>query len=148
VWDLAFAAFGGVPLHARHVVAQEGFTDWGSRSARLRLFLAKYGWTGTTCEFLDVSRARILAHADGVRRLAAAGDSLFTRLVVQGVADDLDTVLAELDTDHIALTAMTCICTAPIRRSVRRGRRSSRADRSICGTGATQVQDWIVYACT
>jgi len=36
-----------VALHARHVVAREGFTDFGSRPARLRLLLAEYGWTGT-----------------------------------------------------------------------------------------------------
>jgi Phosphotransferase enzyme family len=95
-WDLAFAAFSWVPLHARHVVAREGFTDLGSRPARLRLFLAEYGWTGTASEFLDVVRARICAHTAGVRGLAATGDPLFTRLVEQGVADDLDTALAEL----------------------------------------------------
>jgi hypothetical protein len=95
-WDLAFAAFSWVPLHARHVVAREGFTEFGSRPARLRLFLAEYGWTGTTSQFLDVVRARIRAHAAGVRALAAAGDPLFARLVTQGVASDLDTALAEL----------------------------------------------------
>jgi aminoglycoside phosphotransferase (APT) family kinase protein len=96
-WDLAFAAFSWVPLHARHVVAQEGFTDLSTRPARLRLFLAEYGWTRTTSEFLDVVRARIYAHAAGVRNLAAASDPLFTRLIAQGVADDLDTALAELN---------------------------------------------------
>ena len=96
-WDLAFAAFSWVPLHARHVVAREGFTDFGSRPARLRLFLAEYGWTGTIGEFLDIVRARICAHAAGVRGLAATGDPLFTRLVAQGVADDLDLALAELN---------------------------------------------------
>jgi len=104
-WDLAFAAFSWVPLHARHVVAREGFTAFGSRPARLRLFLAEYGWTGTTGEFLDVIRARIRAHAAGVRGLAATGDPLFARLVTQGVADDLDTALAELERDRITLTA-------------------------------------------
>ena len=96
-WDLAFAAFSWVPLHARHVVAREGFTDFGSRPARLRLFLAEYGWTGTIGEFLGIVRARVCAHAAGVRGLAATGDPLFTRLVAQGVADDLDTALAELN---------------------------------------------------
>jgi hypothetical protein len=104
-WDLAFAGFSWVPLHARRVVAREGFTDFGSRPARLRLFLAEYGWTGTTGEFLDVVRSRICAHAAGVRSLAAEGDPLFTRLVEQGVAGDLDTALAGLDGDRITLTA-------------------------------------------
>jgi Phosphotransferase enzyme family len=96
-WDLAFAAFSWVPLHARHVVAREGFTDFGSRPARLRLLLAEYGWAGPTGEFLDIVRARACAHAAGVRGLAATGDPLFTRLVALGVAGDLDIALAELD---------------------------------------------------
>lgn len=29
-WDLAFTAFAWVPLHARHVVAAEGFTHSGT----------------------------------------------------------------------------------------------------------------------
>jgi thiamine kinase-like enzyme len=104
-WDLAFAAFSWVPLHARHVVTREGFTSFSSRPARLRLFLAGYGWTGTTGEFIDVIRAHIRAHAAGVRALAATGDPLFTRLVVHGVADDLDTALIELEKDRSILTA-------------------------------------------
>lgn len=39
VADLAFTAFGWVPLHARHVVAAEGFTAFADRERRLRLFL-------------------------------------------------------------------------------------------------------------
>jgi hypothetical protein len=96
-WDLAFVAFSWVPLHARHVVTREGFTDFGSRPARLRLLLAEYGWTGTIGEFLDIVRARICAYAAGVRALAATGDPLFTRLITQGAADDLDTALTELN---------------------------------------------------
>jgi hypothetical protein len=103
--DLAFTAFSWVPLHARHVVAGEGFTAFGARPARLRLFLAEYGWSGTAGEFLDVVQTRIWAHADGVRALAATGDPLFTRLVAQGVADDLDTALAELEKDRTTLIA-------------------------------------------
>jgi hypothetical protein len=30
-WDLALAAFSWVPLHARHFVAAEGFTDFAAR---------------------------------------------------------------------------------------------------------------------
>ena len=95
-WDLAFAAFSWVPLHARHVVMREGFTDFGARPDRLRLFLNQYGWTGTAAGFLNVVRARVAAHAAGVRELAAAGDPLFIRLAARGVADDLDTALADL----------------------------------------------------
>jgi hypothetical protein len=95
-WDLAFAAFSWVPLHARHVVAAEGFTDFAARPRRLRRFLRAYGWPATEAEFLPVVQARVQAHADGVRRLAAAGDETFGRLLSQGVADDLDRALAEL----------------------------------------------------
>ena len=96
-WDLAFAAFSWVPLHARHVARREGFTEFGARPRRLRLFLAEYGWTGTVAGFLDVVGTRMRAHAAGIRGLAAAGDPLFARLIAQGVAGNLDTALAELD---------------------------------------------------
>jgi hypothetical protein len=95
-WDLAFAAFSWVPLHARHVVAAEGFTDFAARPRRLHRFLRAYGWPALEAEFLEVVRARVQAHADGVRDLAAAGDEVFGRLLSQGVADDLDRALAEL----------------------------------------------------
>ncbi|HEY0543520.1 MAG TPA: hypothetical protein VGD53_34515 [Actinoallomurus sp.] len=42
-WDLAFCAFGWVPLHARHVVAAGGFPDFAARPRRLRRFLDVYG---------------------------------------------------------------------------------------------------------
>ena len=96
-WDVAFAAFGWVPLHAQHVAVREGFTEFSSRPRRLRRFLAEYGWSGTMVDFLDVLRAQIGAHTARVRALADAGDPLFARLARQGVADNLDIALAELD---------------------------------------------------
>lgn len=95
-WDLAFAAFSWVPLHARHVVAAEGFTDFPARPKRLHRFLAAYGRPAGATDFLEVVRERVKAHADGVRELAATGDPVFARLVRQGVTDDLDQALAEL----------------------------------------------------
>jgi hypothetical protein len=95
-WDLAYAAFSWVPLHARRVVAREGFTDFAARPERLRLFLDGYGWAGPAAGFLDVVRDRIRAHAAGLRSLAAAGDPLFARIVSRGGAGDLETALAEL----------------------------------------------------
>jgi Phosphotransferase enzyme family len=97
-WDLAFAAFSWVPLHARHVVAAEGFTDFASRPRRLHQFLRAYGWTGTAAEFLQVIQERVKASADGIRDLAAAGHQAFEQLLRQGAADDLDQALAELAT--------------------------------------------------
>jgi hypothetical protein len=94
-WDVAFAAFSWVPLHARHVVAREGFTDFDSRPRRLQLFLAEYGWTGPTSVFLKVVAARIRAHVTSLRDLAAR-DPLFARIVTQGGADAVEAALAEL----------------------------------------------------
>jgi hypothetical protein len=95
-WDLAFAAFSWVPLHARHVVTAEGFTDFTARPRRLQRFLRAYGWSATTGEFLEVVQARVQAHADAVRDLAGAGDEVSGRLLRQGVADNLDQAIAEL----------------------------------------------------
>jgi len=95
-WDLAFAGFSWVPLHARRVVSAEGFTDFAARPRRLGRFLGAYGWAATAAEFLEVVRARVKAHADGIRDLAAAGDEACERLLRQGAADDLDQALAEL----------------------------------------------------
>jgi hypothetical protein len=94
-WDVAFAAFSWVPLHARHVAAREGFTDFKGRPRRLQLFLAEYGWTGPTPAFLKVVAARIQAHVTSLRDLAVH-DPVFARIVTQGGADDLETALAEL----------------------------------------------------
>lgn len=57
IWDLAFAAFSWVPLHARHVVAAEGFTDFDARPRRLRLLLDAYGWTGQPASWSTPSGA-------------------------------------------------------------------------------------------
>ena len=95
-WDLALAAFSWVPLHTRHYVTAEGFTDFAARPRRLAQFLSVYSWPGTAGEFLEVVEARIRAHADGIRDLAAAGDEAFGRLLGQGVPDALDQAIAEL----------------------------------------------------
>ena len=95
-WDLALAAFSWVPLHARHVVAAEGFTGFAARPGRLDRFLRAYGWSATTGEFLDVVVARVKTHADGIRDLAACGDEAFGRLLRQGVPEALDQAVAEL----------------------------------------------------
>ena len=96
-WDLAFTAFSWVPLHARRVAAREGFADFAARQRRLRRFLEVYGWSGAAEDFTEVVRARVVAQADGVRRLADGGDPVFVRLVAQGTCDDLDRAVAELD---------------------------------------------------
>jgi hypothetical protein len=95
-WDLAFTAFSWVPLHARHVVAAEGFTDFTARPQRLHRFLDVYGWSASQTAFIKVVQARARAHADGIRRLAAEGEPLFDKLLQQGVAADLDRAIVEL----------------------------------------------------
>ncbi|RAS63780.1 phosphotransferase family enzyme [Lentzea atacamensis] len=93
--DLAFAAFSWVPLHARHVVEAEGFTDFAVRPRRLRRFLTAYGWSGQAEDFLDVVRARIIAQAEGIRGLT--DDPVFAEMVRNGVVDSLDRAVEELD---------------------------------------------------
>jgi thiamine kinase-like enzyme len=80
-WDLAFTAFGWVPLHARHVVAAEGFTAFADRPRRLRLFLDTYGWDGPAAEFIEIVRERVSASARGIRRIAAAGDPAYRQMI-------------------------------------------------------------------
>jgi hypothetical protein len=95
-WDLAFAAFSWVPLHARHVVEAEGFTDFAARPARLRRFLDAYGWPGGTGEFVALVRHRVRSQAASIRELAAAGDPLFVKMLEQGSVAGLDAAAAEL----------------------------------------------------
>ncbi|XVQ89594.1 phosphotransferase [Microbispora siamensis] len=95
-WDLAFTAFSWVPLHARHVVAAEGFTAFAERPRRLRLFLDAYGWDGPAGRFIETVRQRVGASADGIRRLAAAGDPAYRKMVDDGVDRSLDTAVEEL----------------------------------------------------
>jgi hypothetical protein len=94
-WDLAYAAFSWVPLHARHVV-QEGFTDFGSRRERLRRFLSEYGWNESAEAFLAVVRARLAALVTSLRQLAVTGEPVFGQLIAQGADTDLETALAQL----------------------------------------------------
>jgi hypothetical protein len=74
VWDLAFVVFSWVPLHARDVVAAEGFTRVTERPRRLRLLLDAYGYTGRVSTVLEAVRSRVGDHASSLRELAAAGD--------------------------------------------------------------------------
>jgi hypothetical protein len=96
-WDLAFAAFSWVPLHARHVVEQEGFTDFGSRPERLRQFLSEYGRSESAGSFLAVVRACLDALVARLRELAVTGEPVFGQLIAQGADADLETALAQLD---------------------------------------------------
>jgi hypothetical protein len=95
-WDLAYAAFSWVPLHALHIVAEEGYTDFGGRPRRLRRFLDGYGDGIDRAGFPDLIRARVQDSIDGLHRLAAGGDPDATQLVADGAAADMLTALREL----------------------------------------------------
>jgi hypothetical protein len=95
-FDLAFTAFAWVPLHARHVVAAEGFTAFADRPRRLRLLLDTYGWAGPVDRFVETVRQRVTASVEGIRRIAAAGDPAFRRMLDHGVDAELETAVAEL----------------------------------------------------
>lgn len=104
-WDLAFTAFAWIPLHARHVVEAEGFTDFDDRPRRLRLFLTAYGWAGDLDGFLRTMRERVLASADGIERTARGGDPAYQHMLEVGVAESLRTAAAELEQDTASLVA-------------------------------------------
>ncbi|MFG1803909.1 aminoglycoside phosphotransferase family protein [Micromonospora carbonacea] len=95
-WDLAFTAFAWVPLHARHVVAAEGFTAFADRPRRLRMFLDAYGHPGPVGPFVEVVRQRVAASAEDIRRTAAAGDPAYRSMVDHGVDVALETAVREL----------------------------------------------------
>jgi aminoglycoside phosphotransferase (APT) family kinase protein len=95
-WDLAYVAFSWVPLHARHVVEPEGFSDFAARPARLTRLLDRYGWDGDPSAFVETVRARAQSMADDLHRLARDGDTDAARLVAQGHADNCERAAAEL----------------------------------------------------
>ncbi|MBB2948236.1 hypothetical protein FB565_008019 [Actinoplanes lutulentus] len=94
--DLAGVAFSWVPLHARHVVAAEGFTAFSERPRRLRAFLHGYGWSGTSTAFAGIVTTRVHAWAQTVRDTAEAGDSSYQRMVCNGVDATLELAAREL----------------------------------------------------
>lgn len=102
-WDLAFTTFGWVPLHARHVVEAEEFTDFADRPRRLQLFLTHYGWSGDREAFLHTVRARVLASAHAIERTAAGGDPAYQHMHQAGVADSLRSAAAQLAQDTASL---------------------------------------------
>ncbi|MDQ7909462.1 phosphotransferase [Phytohabitans sp. ZYX-F-186] len=95
-YDLAFTALAWVPLHARRVVGEEGFTAFAQRPARLRLMLDAYGWTGPLAPFIETVRRRVADSARGIRRIAADGDPAYVMMLEHGVDTDLETAADEL----------------------------------------------------
>lgn len=101
--DLAFMALTWVPLTARAVAHADGFPADIGRARRLGLLLDAYGWTGTRQEVVTAVRQRALEHATGLRHAANAGYGPAAALVAEGVADDFDRAVVELD------AAMDCL---------------------------------------
>lgn len=96
--DLAFTAFAWVPLTARHVAEESGFTAFADRPRRLRLFLDAYGRPGPVRQIIREVRDRLSATIHDIRRLAAAGDTGYQQMVEAGHDQDLATAVKELAT--------------------------------------------------
>lgn len=96
--DLAWMAFSWVPLHARELVAAEGFHAFETRRSRLERFLGAYGWTGTTGDVLRLVTTQVEARIDAVHATAEAGDDTYRRMLEAGVVRHLESALRELRT--------------------------------------------------
>lgn len=94
--DVAWVAFSWVPLHARRVVAAEGFTAFAQRRRRLEGFLARYGWEGSTGDVLDLVAARIQHQLRILHETADAGDAAYQRMLQMGRDQDLRSALEEV----------------------------------------------------
>jgi hypothetical protein len=94
--DLAYVALTWVPLHARRVVAEYGFTAFDDRARRLRLLLDAYGYDGDRSAFGGHVAHRARVNAAAIRRMAAAGGSAYTALLP--VAADYEEAAAEVET--------------------------------------------------
>jgi aminoglycoside phosphotransferase (APT) family kinase protein len=67
--DLAFTALTWVPLHARRVAGEQGFTDLDGRPRRLRLLLEAYGWEGDRVAFGTAVAGRARLNASVIHRM-------------------------------------------------------------------------------
>jgi len=95
--DLAWVAFSWVPLHARKIVLEEGFTAFGKRRERLEAFLRSYRWDGTPNDVLELVRQRVQAQLAIIESVAAAGDATYQRMLAHGVDRNLQAALTDLD---------------------------------------------------
>jgi aminoglycoside phosphotransferase (APT) family kinase protein len=84
IYDVAYAAWTWVPLFSDRDSVTLG---WHSpdRPRRLRLFADAYGLIPRDRHRLvGTIRARIVDHVEGIRRMAAAGEPAFVRIVHKG----------------------------------------------------------------
>ena len=87
--DLVWTAFSWVPLHAEHVVAAEGFTEFGRRRDRLAIFLGGYGSPLGPDQVLRRLGGLLETQAAMMACRADAGDHAYRRMIDGGRADDL-----------------------------------------------------------
>jgi aminoglycoside phosphotransferase (APT) family kinase protein len=84
IYDVAYAAWTWTPLFSD----RDSYTlGWKrpNRPRRLRMFADAYGLTPRDRHRLvRVIRKRIVDHIEGIRRMAAAGDPAFVRIVHKG----------------------------------------------------------------
>lgn len=84
IYDVAYSAWTWVPLFSDRDSATLGWKQ-PDRARRLRLFADAYGLTPRDRERLvRVIRRRIVDHVEGIRRMAAAGEPAFVRIVQRG----------------------------------------------------------------
>jgi len=95
--DLAWVAFSWVPLHARKVVLDEGFTAFGKRRERLEAFLRAYRWDGSPNEVLELVRDRVQTQRAIIHSVAANGDATYQRMLAHGVDQNLQAALTDLN---------------------------------------------------
>jgi hypothetical protein len=84
LYDVAYAAWTWVPIFSDRDTATLG---WGrvNRPYRLRRFAAAYGLTPIDrVRLVGAIRKRIVDHVEGIRRMAAAGEPAFVRIVQKG----------------------------------------------------------------
>jgi hypothetical protein len=96
--DFAWVAFSWVPLHARSVVAREGFIAFGERRRRLEDFMAGYGWSGYLGDIVELIAQRVQDQIRVMRETALAGDPAYQQMLSLGRDRDLQTALEELAT--------------------------------------------------
>ena len=84
LYDVAYSAWTWVPLFSDRDSRTLGWRR-PDRARRLRLFADAYGVSSRDRgRLVSVIRTRIVDHIEGIRRMAAAGDPAFVRIVDRG----------------------------------------------------------------
>lgn len=84
IYDVAYSAWTWVPLFSDRDSRTLGWRQ-PNRARRLRLFADAYGLTPhDRARLVRTIRTRIVDHVEGIRRMAAAGDPAFVRIVQKG----------------------------------------------------------------